>query len=297
MSTVQSSSAANPSDLDTSISKNLITNEESYDAMPAVSEQQSISPAYQGSGKLHPQEIPILPSQQKPDITTHSIIGKDNRAQVKNTKSYPYSAIAFIELPKNYVCTGWFISPDTVVTAGHCVYDVSKKNGLKGWVPWAKIYPGRNGSSSPYGYADATYLYTVKGWTNSNDPKYDYGAIKINRPLGNQTGWFGYRWQSASLNGIGENIAGYPASKPQTMWQHSDKIRKNKDRQLGYQNDTEGGQSGSPVYEPNNSKCKGPCGIAIHAYGTGLYNDNHNYGTRITKDVFDNLSNWKNAKK
>ncbi|SFJ43292.1 trypsin-like serine peptidase [Thermoflavimicrobium dichotomicum] len=292
VSPIQTNASTAESDLHTSISVDLKTKQVTVQKKPTIYSSQTVSPGYTGTGKTQPMQETSFVGFEK-TVTTYSVIGKDNRTKVTNTKAYPYRAIAYIQLPKNFVCTGWFISPDTIVTAGHCLYNVSPKDGLSGWIPWAKIYPGRNGSSAPYGYANASHLYTVKGWTQDRDPRYDYGAIKLDRPLGNSVGWFGFRWQSASLTGIKENIAGYPAGKGQTMWQHKDQIRKTKARQLGYQNDTEGGQSGSPVYETYNSKCNGPCGIAIHAYGTGLFKDGHNYGTRITKDVFDNLMNWK----
>ncbi len=46
----------------------------------------------------------------------------------------------------------------------------------------------------------------------------------------------------------------------------------------------------------NRSGC-GACAMAVHAYGT--YGSppfsTNNHGTRITQDVFNNLTAWKNA--
>lgn len=52
-----------------------------------------------------------------------------------------------------------------------------------------------------------------------------------------------------------------------------------------YDIDTAGGQSGSAVYRIVDG---GRYGIAVHAYGGATANS----GTRITRPVYDNLSNW-----
>lgn len=219
-------------------------------------------------------------------INPESIIGKDDRTQVKNTTEYPYSAIAHIESNLGG-CTGWFIDEDLLATAGHCVYDPQSKR----WAQWATIYPGRDGKNFPFGYANAVEFYTVTGWAYQGDPYYDYGAIRIERPLGQQTGWFGFRWQKSSYNNVEVNISGYPGDKPYgTQWEHREKIRKSTVHQLHYANDTYNGQSGSPVYMKTHSDCS-PCSIAIHTngvYGNSIYNR----GTRINEEVFKNYLLW-----
>ena len=214
-----------------------------------------------------------------------SIIGTDNRYQITGTTTYPYSAIVHITSSIGG-CTGWLIGSNTVATAGHCVY------GSSGWATNVRVYPGRNGSSTPYGSCGYTRLNTVSGWVNSRSPEYDYGAIKLNCTVGNSTGWFGFRWQSASLTGQASYISGYPGDKPYgTQWRSNDSIRITETRRLFYANDTYGGHSGSPVW--NGGASCSPCGIAIHAYGVG--SNGYNGGTRITEAVFNNLLNWKNS--
>lgn len=226
------------------------------------------------------------PSQQ---AGISSVIGTDNRYQITNTTSYPYTAIvqiSFTQGGSTYGCTGWMINANTVATAGHCVFD----NGA--WSTNVVVYPGRNGSSTPYGSCGYTRLYSVTGWTSSRNPEYDYGAIKLNCSIGDSTGWFGYRWQSASLTGEPTYLAGYPCDKPYpTMWRHDDQVRVTETRRLYYANDTYGCQSGAPVW--NNGGSCSTCGIAIHAYGVG--SNGYNGGTRITQEVFNNLTSWKNA--
>jgi glutamyl endopeptidase len=231
-------------------------------------------------------DAPVAPAAAPgQEVGIESVIGADSRYQITGTTAYPYSAIVHITSSIGG-CTGWLIGPDTVATAGHCVY------GTSGWATNVVVYPGRNGSSTPYGSCGYTRLNTVNGWTTSRSPEYDYGAIKLNCTIGNSTGWFGFRWQSASLTGQPSYISGYPGDKPYgTQWRSDDLVRITETRRLFYGNDTYGGHSGSPVW--NGEASCSPCGIAIHAYGVG--SNGYNGGTRITEAVFNNLLSWKNS--
>lgn len=217
------------------------------------------------------------------DMGILSVIGTDGRTRVTDTTVFPYRAIVHISSSIGG-CTGWMISSRTVATAGHCIHNGS-------WATNVVVAPGRNGSSYPYGTCTAASLHSVSGWTSSKDTNYDYGAIRLNCSVGNTTGWIGFRWTSSSLTGVAENISGYPGDKTTgTQWQHADQIRNTLTYKLEYQNDTYGGQSGSPVYQASHSACSGgPCAIAIHTNGGSTYNR----GTRITEAVFNNLNNWK----
>ncbi|WP_033100837.1 MULTISPECIES: serine protease [Thermoactinomyces] len=226
-------------------------------------------------------------NQSAGHLGEESVIGQDERTEVQDPSVYPYSAIVKIESDIGG-CTGWLISPDTVVTAGHCVYDPNKHK----WASFANVYPGRNGNDLPYGSAKARTFYSVTGWTEDGDGSYDYGAIKLNWDIGDSAGWFGYRWKSGSLDGTPENLSGYPGDKEYgTQWEDRDQIRKSTAYKLYYSNDTYGGQSGSPVYQENSRGC-GVCSIAIHTNGVYGYNG-YNSGTRITQEVFNNLNLWR----
>jgi glutamyl endopeptidase len=221
-------------------------------------------------------------------------IGSDDRVRVNPTTTYPARTVAHITFGNGSLCSGFLIDPNTVATAGHCI-----ERGAGGGFYSTSSYrvtPARNGSIAPYGSCGAQTLFTVNGWANNSDERYDLGAIKLNCSIGNTTGWFGYA-PLASPVGKPSLNNGYPGDKPTgTQWKSSDKIRAATANQLFYGNDTYGGLSGSPIYR--STGCGGPCASAIHAYGWGhgaFPHDTWNHGTRITSAVAGVLTTWKNS--
>jgi glutamyl endopeptidase len=225
-------------------------------------------------------------------IGIESIIGKDKRKRITDTEAFPYRAMVLVTFTAGR-CSGWLISWDTVVTAGHCV---NRAYG-RGFYPATsyRIYPGRDGGSSPYGFCRAVRLYTVIGYSELTDDQYDYGAIKLDCQVGYTVGWLGYFMQLDSLDGLRTFVTGYPGDKPLTLWKSAGRVTVTEPHRVFYKNDTTGGMSGSPVYYKKDG-C-GWCAMAIHAYG--VYNgppySNNNHGTRIDRSVFVNLENWKTA--
>lgn len=244
-------------------------------------------PAAQVEGKTEPGEIGIS-----------SIIGTDTRYQTTPADWWPASSTVQITRTSGGVtrghCTGWMIGADTLITAGHCVYP---RNGTA-WYPRNefRVWPGRDGSSTPYGSCTVASLHSVGGWVNSFTNGYDYGAMKLNCTVGNSTGTFGFMWTSASQNGTSTYNRGYSGDKAfGTQWASSDQIRATQSTELFYLHDTVGGNSGGPVYTYSVTDC-GPCAVAVHAHGlhgSGAPNNNHNSGPRITESVFNNFVYWR----
>ena len=200
-------------------------------------------------------------------VSIESIIPPDQRVRVNPTTTYPARAIVLITSANGGRCTGWLYGKDIVATAGHCVHDGGSGGS---WKTKVRVYPGRNGTSSPYGSCSSKRLYSVKGWTKDRNEKQDYGAIKLNCSIGKTTGWFGYWWQSASLKNLPSIINGYPGDKRRQQWRSKDKIRVSQTRQVFYKNDTLPGMSGGPVYynRPSGSRfCSSYCSMAIHSRG------------------------------
>lgn len=222
-----------------------------------------------------------------------AIIGTDDRVQIQNTGAYPWRANASLLITardgSTWVGTGWFISPRTLVTAGHCVFiKGSGVAGRDGWVSSIKVMPGRNGTTLPYGSVTSTTFRSVSGWTVNGDHNFDYGAIILPTPLGSTTGWYGFGvFSDAQLTGSTVNVSGYPGDKPSgTQWYHSNRVTAVNATKAFYTVDTMGGQSGSAVYQIRDGN---RMAVAVHAYGGATAN----HGTRINNNVFGNLQQWK----
>jgi V8-like Glu-specific endopeptidase len=228
------------------------------------------------------------------DAGLEAIIGNDDRVIVGDTTVFPNRAIASLIITardnSRWVGTGWFISPRTLATAGHCVFiRDSGVAGRDGWVKSITVIPGRNGALRPFGSAVSNVFRSVTGWTNSGNQNVDYGAIVLPAasPFGNSVGLFDFDvLADASLLAVNATVSGYPSDKPGTQWLHSRKVTSVGPQKVFYDIDTIGGQSGAPVFHIVNGR---PVAVAVHAYGGFLSNS----GTRIDNSVRANLNAWK----
>lgn len=224
---------------------------------------------------------PYAPSTLPQFPTT--IIDEDDRVRLTETRAFPNSAIVYIHKAGRQYCTGWMVSEDTLVTAGHCLYDPI----VGSWTTGLEFSPGANGDERPFGTATATQMWTDVAWITEADPALDWGIVTLDQPLGAQTGWFGLRWQDTPYDGTTADLRGYPGDKPLgELWGMAGPITQSSPNQLCYRMDTIGGQSGSPVYT------KGIQAIAIHAYGSGEFTGRqcetgNNAGTRITESLLN----------
>lgn len=221
--------------------------------------------------------------------TSESIIGADNRTQVTSTTSYPARAVGLITRNGQHHCTGWLISKDSILTAGHCVNTGGNGSTNGTWYSGLRFSAGRNGTSAPYGYCGVRSMTSFVGWVRDGNEEHDAAVIKLNCSIGNTVGWFGQWWQTASLNGNATRINGYPGDKPQTQWFSTGTVNASTTFQVFYQNDTVGGMSGSPIWQNRTGPyCSGVCGMGIHAYGVhGSYPHTINHGERHTQAKFN----------
>jgi len=226
-------------------------------------------------------------------ITLETVHGQDNRIQVKETNKYPYRINASLLITardgSQWMGTGWFISDRTLITAGHCVYITnSGVPGRDGWVKTIQVMPGRNGTELPFGSVTSSHFWTVKGWADTGDENYDYGAIVIPTDLGKTVGTIGYgSFEDSDLVNAVANITGYPGDKETgTLWYDSKGIASVNPTKVVYDIDTAGGQSGACVYVIQGGQ---RIAVAVHAYGGPVTNS----GTRISPPVYQNLTNWK----
>lgn len=253
-----------------------------------------------GVGASHVAPVPATP-------VLESVIGTDERVRIFDTNQFPYSAIAALEITAKdgtmYVGTAWFVSETVLITAGHCVFVRDPLHpGANGWVRSIRVIPGRNGrgpGSEPFRSVTATRFRSVAGWVNHGRAESDYGAIFLPAgatPNGKQVGTFGLKVHSDDkLSALHLNVAGYPADKKgpetQTLWYDVKKTAQVTARQVFYDADTYGGQSGAPVFEVDGTVRRA---VAIHAYGISA-GVTSNSGTRITTEVFNRIQQWKNG--
>jgi len=228
-----------------------------------------------------------------PPPALEAVIGTDDRVRISTTSVFPWRVHASLRITANdgsqWIGTGWFCGPHTLVTAGHCVF--IKNSGVPnrdGWVRSMTVIPGRNGAQQPFGSVVSTNFRTVTGWSNGGSQEYDYGAIILPTNLGASTGWLGFgAYSDATLLASIANISGYPGDKPAgTQWYHARKVTSVAPRKVYYDVDTYGGQSGSAVYRVADGQ---RYAIAVHTYGGGTANS----GTRITSGVYNNIVAWK----
>ena len=227
-----------------------------------------------------------------PQDVLETLHGPDNRVRIKDTVKFPWRVHASLLITAAdgsvWIGTAWFIGPHTLATAGHCVYiKNSGVPGRDGWVKSILVMPGRDGKKLPFGSVTADRFYSVKGWAESGNENFDYGAIVIPTDVGQQLGWFGLGvYADADLTGSIGNITGYPGDQPEgTQWYDTHRIASVTPSKVYYDIDTMGGQSGSAVYRIVDGK---QVGIAVHAYGGAT----HNSGTRVSTPVYTNLTEW-----
>jgi glutamyl endopeptidase len=227
-------------------------------------------------------DIPLLKRQG----FGQSILGtNDRRVEISRPESYPWRMICSLEMTSssgnNYLGTGWIAGPSLVITAAHCIFD--KSDG--GWITSVKIFPGRSEETSPETFFTSTNFRAPKKWVDDENENFDYAAIILDEDIGSGLGYFSIACQSDdSLKNSMVNISGYPGSRAgEIQLHHANRILKVSSSKIYYDVDTEGGQSGSPiwVYEDNSQI---PIVVGIHSSGTGKATLG-NSGVRITSEV------------
>ncbi|MEM8680783.1 MAG: trypsin-like peptidase domain-containing protein [Planctomycetota bacterium] len=229
-----------------------------------------------------------LSQSQAGAFTPKLVIGCDDRTQITDTQTYPFSAICALEITaqtgQQFVGTGWFANDNTVVTAGHCVYLCNHG----GWARRVRVFPGRNGEGNHAGYL-AGQLRSVKGWINDHRRSADYGAIQLVDRVPTAGGFGLLALNDDDLMSALYHVVGYPADKPRgTQWGHVRALSQVKPSTLYYATDTYGGNSGCPVFFVDDRQPEQIYAVGIHNYG----DVSGNSATRITEEVFENICLW-----
>lgn len=202
-------------------------------------------------------------------VDPNAIIGEDGRTLVTDTGSTPHAAIcAIYTIFRNLsnpndealvLSTGWLISPNAVVTAGHALHTLAD-----GWAVEVYITPGASHwdiGLAPYGRCKATEIVISKQYYESKDEDHDWGLIRMESNLGSLTGYLGFRsYTVGTLTGYDVYTMGYPDDKNperQKAWNcyqyqsegvvTADSGASTVSREIQHNMDTYTGNSGGPV--------------------------------------------------
>lgn len=235
---------------------------------------------------------------------TESIIGTDERVRILDTDLAPWRMICALRIhgaAGKAIGTGWLAGPSTVITAGHCVFHADL--GGSGWARQIEVIPGLNGAERPRfgpitgGEPIISQLFSAHTrWASSSagpDADFDIGCIHLSKPIGDETGWFGFAaLPTDELSDSWVNVAGYPADRGagRELFHNANRITELSGRRVHYEIDAYGGQSGSPVWVHETAGAP-PVAVGIHAYGVSGAN-RVNSAPRIDGEIFDLLSKW-----
>ena len=212
------------------------------------------------------------------------VIGRDDRTRVTKTTITPYAQTVrfMVEHADGRVWfggTGVMISPDTVLTAAHVLYE----NDVKVPVRSVTVTPGIDGNYEPFGSATSNTFYSFDEYLKNQSPSYDLAAIKLNTPLPSAS----YLVPTTN-NSVGDHIRmmGYPQEDSAHQYEMAGNIATRENGLITYQIDSSGGQSGSPVVNDRNQL------VAIHK---GQASENYNRARVIDQDAMRLIDSAKSS--
>jgi len=222
---------------------------------------------------------------------SRTIFGTDNRTLVTNLTYYPWRTACklFMTFPngKKYIGSGIMIAPKYVLTAGHCVY--WQADG--GWATRVEVVPAYDGSYSPsyrpFGTAWASYYHAYTGWTSYQSWDHDFALIRLDRRIGNSTGWLGYGHFSSNT-GVTGHTAGYPGDKYGGARQYYDydPVYSETAYQVKFYTDIMKGQSGSGIWRTNSAGSRYVFGVVSWESAS------INGGCRINSSKASSINSW-----
>ncbi|MEB6226448.1 trypsin-like peptidase domain-containing protein [Mammaliicoccus sciuri] len=224
-----------------------------------------------------------------------TIIDTDDRKIVNDISRTPNKSIVYIKtfLYDNsyYRGTGFIIDDYAVLTAAHVITAENKNEKIKD----IYIYAGYKFDNSSEETARVIKSYVLADWINNPNINHDMALLILDKPLGKT--FEKLNIIDRALIGEVINTIGYPGKdngevRKGNQYYSSGKIVKVTNNNIFYDLDTEGGQSGSPIFNENKEV------IAIHTNGFDKRNSyKFNLGLRLTSNNIETINEWKNELK
>lgn len=233
----------------------------------------------------------VIPETQAPVATVlpgaalqQSVIGVDTRKIIGATKTYPYRAIVRIRVhfPKlaaniDVQGTGTLIGNDTVLTAGHVLYDRT----LGGWATRVQVAPGAGKTGTPYGIVSGRQWTVPTQYSATGKASADLGVIKLATPIGKTTGYLGLT--SAMPAGTRVTLAGYAVAAGGNLGVATGNLQTVSGGMATYTLDTSAGDSGSGLFSTTHR-----IGV-VHTLGSSTMNE----GVALTAAWVAWLNQWR----
>ncbi|WPU63247.1 trypsin-like serine peptidase [Peredibacter starrii] len=164
---------------------------------------------------------------------------------------------SFSQQPIAPNCSGFLVSPDTLITAGHCYKSFSTPENVCRGFAWVFGYDMKSPTANPTKDISVTNIYTCKSVVAAElNQTLDYAIIKLDRPVTGRTP-LKFRTTGKIANNAQLVVIGHPTGLP-TKVSPGAKVTRNTDSTKFSTNlDTFQGNSGSAVFDANTGMLEG----------------------------------------
>ncbi len=222
-------------------------------------------------------------------ISSHLIMGNDDRKIVTNTTDSPYRNVC--QLTVTYsdgsvaVASGTLVYFNVLLTAGHVVYSHGH-----GWATRIDVTPGRKGRELPLGSTWATSMTTSNNWINDRNYDYDWAIVDLQNSFST---WQLYAcYQNASVaTGRSVQAIGYPSDASNNgynyyMYEDTNVVTAATDLHFDGIYDMTPGESGGAIIDVKTGYLVGIISIEVrNSAGQNLCNR----GVLMTDDLFQRI--------